>query len=139
VAGLAAQLVARVIPAPLADALTFVPAVRDRELWRGHNPARGLAEALGCLWGLPVQDLVVRPAAARRQRGLRRAERGANVSGAFVALAMPPARIVLVDDVYTSGATVAAAAGALRRAGATDIEVVTFARTLRGRVPSRRL
>jgi predicted amidophosphoribosyltransferase len=39
--------------------------------------------------------------------------------------------VLLVDDVYTTGATVAAAAGALRRAGTTRVEVVTFARTVR--------
>jgi predicted amidophosphoribosyltransferase len=138
-ARLAARLVAGAVPAPIADVLTFVPAVHDRELWRGHNPARGLAEELGRLWHLPVRPLIVRASSnARRQRGLRRAERGANVSGAFVGAAGLPARVVLVDDVYTTGATAAVAAGALRSAGAHRVEVVTLARTLRHRGSGRR-
>jgi len=46
-------------------------------------------------------------------------------------VAAAPARVVLVDDVYTSGSTAAAAASALRGAGATRVEVVTFARAVR--------
>jgi predicted amidophosphoribosyltransferase len=130
-AGLAANLVVEAVPAPSAHAIAYMPAVRERELWRGHNAARGLAEALASLWGLPVRALVRRAAAGRRQRGLGLAERRANVAGAFVAVAEAPARVVLVDDVYTSGASASAAAAALRRAGARRVEVVTFARTLR--------
>ena len=54
-----------------------------------------------------------------------------NVRDAFVAAASPPRRLLLVDDVYTTGATVSSAAGALRAAGATRVDVVTFARTVR--------
>jgi predicted amidophosphoribosyltransferase len=53
------------------------------------------------------------------------------VRGAFRATARAPASLVLVDDVYTSGATVSAAASALRKAGARRVEVVTFARAVR--------
>ena len=56
-----------------------------------------------------------------------------NVAGAFVARAPVPACVVLVDDVYTTGATVDAAASALRKGGARRVEVVTFARTIRVR------
>ena len=55
-----------------------------------------------------------------------------NVSGVFEARP-PPASVLLVDDVYTTGATVHAAASALRRAGARRVEVVTFARAIRVR------
>jgi predicted amidophosphoribosyltransferase len=54
-----------------------------------------------------------------------------NVRGAFASLADAPSAVVLVDDVYTTGATVGAAATELRRAGARSVEVVTFARTVR--------
>jgi predicted amidophosphoribosyltransferase len=66
----------------------------------------------------------------RPQRGLGREERRRNVRRAFRADAVR-GRVVLVDDVYTTGATVAAAAGALRHAGAPSVEVVTFARAVR--------
>ena len=66
-----------------------------------------------------------------RQRGLTLAERRRNVRGVFQATARAPGAVVLVDDVYTSGATVSAAATALRKAGARRVEVVTFARAVR--------
>jgi len=62
---------------------------------------------------------------------LDRAARRRNVAGAFRAAVRPPARVCLVDDVYTTGATVSAAATALRKAGARRVEVVAFARALR--------
>jgi predicted amidophosphoribosyltransferase len=67
-----------------------------------------------------------------RQRGLSVAERRTNVRSAFTAASAAPFRVVLVDDVFTTGATVSAAASALRAAGARRVEVVSFARTLRG-------
>jgi predicted amidophosphoribosyltransferase len=67
----------------------------------------------------------------RQQRGLDLAERRRNVASAFVAAERVPARIALIDDVYTSGATASAAASALRRGGARAVHVVTFARALR--------
>ena len=60
--------------------------------------------------------------------GMRR-----NVAGVFRASAEVPRRVVLVDDVYTSGATASEAALVLRRAGASEVAVVSFARTIRGR------
>jgi predicted amidophosphoribosyltransferase len=59
------------------------------------------------------------------------AERRKNVAGAFVARHRVPRRLVLVDDVYTTGATVSAGASALRKAGAVRVDVVTFARAVR--------
>jgi len=79
---------------------------------------------------LPVEPLLVRTRSSTRQRGLDDAARRRNVAGAFRADAAPP-RILLIDDVYTTGATANAAASALRKAGARRIEVVTFARTIR--------
>jgi predicted amidophosphoribosyltransferase len=78
-----------------------------------------------------VLPLLRRTREVRPQRGLPLGERRRNVRGAFRARANPPKSLVLVDDVYTSGATVAAAASALRGAGARRVEVVTFARVVR--------
>ncbi len=110
--------------------LVAVPADRDRSLKRGHEPATQLARDLACRWELPFEPILRRTRPGDRQRGLSIRERRANVRGAFVA-AEVPSRVVLVDDVYTTGATVNAAASALRKAGARRVDVVTFARTIR--------
>jgi predicted amidophosphoribosyltransferase len=131
VATLAADLVAEIVPVPAAELLTFVPPDRERSLKRGHHPAERLARALGARWQLPVAGLLVRARSGPRQRGLALSERRRNVAGAFAPHTSARGRIALVDDVYTSGATVSSAASALRRAGARRVEVVTFARAVR--------
>jgi predicted amidophosphoribosyltransferase len=127
----AAALVVETLTRPDVAALAFVPADVNRALERGHRPAQALANELGRLWELPVQPLVRRARSVERQRGLGLKERRRNVAGAFAAARAAPARVCLVDDVYASGATVAAAASALRRGGARRVEVVTFARAVR--------
>jgi ComF family protein len=126
-----ARLVVEVVSPPRADVLTFVPGDRDRVLWRGQNTAEALARILAAEWGLPVEPLLERRRSVPRQRNLSRAARRTNVRGAFHA-ATAPAVVALIDDVYTTGATVAAAATELRRAGARVVAVVTFARAVRG-------
>jgi predicted amidophosphoribosyltransferase len=73
----------------------------------------------------------MRAGSEHRQRGLSVGERRRNVREAFVAHGSPPARVGLVDDVYTTGATADAAARALRRAGTRRVEVITLARVER--------
>ena len=126
----AAELVVEVVPRPRAAALTFVPGDRERTLWRGANTAQALAEALGAHWDLRVESLLERTKRVSRQTGLARPLRRKNVRGAFRAKTAP-AVVALVDDVYTTGATVGAAATELRRARAREIHVVTFARAVR--------
>jgi predicted amidophosphoribosyltransferase len=130
-AALAAELVVETVPRPGVAVLCFVPADRDRSLERGHHPAERLARELGRRWDLPVQPLVRRSRATPRQRGLKLVDRRRNVAGAFAAADRVPARVVVVDDVYTSGATANAAASALRKMGARRVEVITFARAVR--------
>jgi predicted amidophosphoribosyltransferase len=127
----AGALVAEVVPRPRAYTITFVPPDADRALKRGHHPAEALARALESHWQLPTVALLERTRPAPPQRGLGLAERRQNVRGGFRAPERAPSRVVLVDDVYTSGATAAAAASALRRAGARHVEVITFARAVR--------
>ena len=130
-AEVAAELVARAVERPSAYTLTFVPADENRLLERGHNPAERLAAALGARWQLPVVPLLSRAPGRAPQKGLTLAERRRNVRGAFAPSGPVPNTVVLVDDVYTSGATVSAAATALRKSGARRVEVVTFARAVR--------
>jgi predicted amidophosphoribosyltransferase len=125
----AAQLVAERLPPPGVDALTFVPADRGRRLERGHNPAERLALELAALWELPCLPLLERTRGGR-QRGSSAAERR-TVRGAFRATGAAPRRVAVIDDVYTTGATAAAAASALRGAGARRVDAVAFARALR--------
>jgi predicted amidophosphoribosyltransferase len=127
-ARLAGALVAHELPRPPADALAAVPAVHARRLARGADPPAELAAELARWWSLPVVPLVHRTRAVRPQRGLDATARRSNVRGAFAARAGPP-RLALVDDVYTTGATVDECARALRRAGAREVHVITLART----------
>jgi predicted amidophosphoribosyltransferase len=131
VASLAADLVVEVVPRPAADVITYIPPDGDRSLKRGHHPAQRLARELSEDWGLELRPLLARTRRVEQQATLPLAERRRNVRGAFRASRDLPRRIVLVDDVYTSGATVNAAASALRAAGARRVEVVTFARAVR--------
>jgi ComF family protein len=131
VAGLAAELVVQALEPPAGTVLVPIPADADRGLKRGHHPAGRLARELAARWDLPVLDGLARSRPARPQRGLSREDRRRNVVGAFVAPRSVARRVILVDDVYTTGATAAAAASALRKAGARTVHVVTFARAVR--------
>jgi ComF family protein len=127
----AAEIVVETLTGPQASCLAYVPGDPDRRLKRGHHAAERLARELGTAWELPVQPLLERNRGSPRQRGLSQAARRRNVAEAFRTNGRAPARIVLVDDVYTTGATVNSAASALKKAGAQRVQVVTFARTIR--------
>lgn len=127
-----AELVTDVVAPPAVDALTPVPGDRERGRERGHVPVVRLAEELGARWHLPVRTLLTRTGStSRRQAGLTRADRRANVRAAFTAVRAAPRQVALVDDVYTTGATASACASELRRAGARRVEVVCLARAVR--------
>ena len=130
-AELAAALVEEAVQRPEAAALSFVPPDGDRSVKRGHHPAERLARELGERWELPVRALLARTRELPPQRGLSLVERRRNVRDAFRAIRNPPPTVALVDDVYTTGSTVGAAASALRKAGARRVVVVTFARAVR--------
>jgi predicted amidophosphoribosyltransferase len=105
-------------------------------LSRKFNQAAELARHIASLSGKPLLPAtLLRVKRTEQQVGLGARAREDNVRGAF-ALARGHEndvfgkRVVLVDDVYTTGATVAAATRALRKAGAADISVLTFARAL---------
>ena len=127
----AADLVVESVARPDAVALVSVPADPDRGLERGEHPATALARELGRCWSIPLSTPIARSGARPRQAGLALAARRGNVRGTFLATAEAPASVCLVDDVYTSGETVNAAASALRKAGARRVAVVSLARAVR--------
>ena len=135
-ARLLADLVLEAVAPPGRDvALVPVPLHPRREAARGFNQSVLLAEALGFAWGRPVLNLLERHRDGPPQRGAGATERARQVVGAFRprAGAVAPARVWIVDDVHTTGATLAACARALRRAGAREAGAVCFARAIRGR------
>jgi ComF family protein len=114
------------------DLILPVPLHRNRERQRGFNQAGLLAARIGKLRGIAVAGRdCVRVRDTRPQTGLRRAERRKNVKGAF-AVPHPERirglRVLLVDDVLTTGATADSCARALMDAGAKGVWVLTLAR-----------
>jgi len=114
------------------DALVPVPLARARERERGFNQAGLLAERLGERLGVRVRSRwLVRLRATAAQSDLSAAERRANVADAFAAAPAVSGRdLVVIDDVITTGATVAECARALHEAGARRVGVLAVARVL---------
>ncbi len=112
--------------------LVPVPLGRGRERERGFNQSALLAERLARAWGVPLRARwLVRTRSTRPQSDLTATERRANVRGAFAASpAVAGRHLVVVDDVLTTGATVAECARVLRAAGARRIGVLAVARVL---------
>jgi len=120
-----------------ADAVVPIPLHR-RRLWsRRFNQSALLAQTIAALGGKSmVPETLTRIRATPRQVGLTATQRDENVRGAFhVAAAAKAAiagrRVLIVDDVYTTGATARAATRALLRAGASAVDVLVFARVVR--------
>lgn len=124
------------------DLVTWVPGHRDRGLERGFNQAELLGRGLAREAGLPAAPLLRRTRHGARQSGLDRAARAANVDDAFALredasrVLRNLKRVVIVDDVYTTGETLDHCARAIEHTGTAPL-VFTFARTVRAR-PARR-
>ncbi len=124
----------------IADAEVIVPVPLHwrRFLSRRYNQSAELARSVARLSGKAFEPLAVsRVKGTRKQVGLGVAQREDNVRGAFKVLPdneilVRGRRVLVIDDVYTTGATVSAVARALLRGGATAADVLTFARVLPG-------
>ncbi len=122
--------------APRAELVTWVPGHREHSLERGFNQAELFARRLARDAGLPYAPLLRRVRHGARQSGLDRASRAANVRDAFAlreernGVLRRLKRVVVVDDVYTTGETLNQCAEVLARAG-LEPHAFTFARTVR--------
>lgn len=127
-----AQAFARYPELGWPDAVAAVPLHRRRLRLRGYNQAWLIAEAFSQALGLPLLDALARPRATRQQWTLGRRQRQDNLEG-VIAYSGPPGavrglRVLVVDDVCTSGASLEACAKALREAGAGPVDGFVFAR-----------
>jgi ComF family protein len=130
---MAAQICANAPPGRL-DGGVLVPAPLHpaRRRRRGFNQAERLAAAIARRTGMPVDDCLTRAGPRATQMGRNRAERLQGITGTIALhtnARPPPSRVLLVDDVMTTGATLAACAQALRKAGATEVAALAYART----------
>jgi ComF family protein len=129
-AGLLVEQCGAALPADV-EVLVPVPLGRARERERGFNQAALLAEGVARALGRPARDWLARTRATPPQSELGAAERRANVRNAFHARpAVAGRHVVVVDDVLTTGATVAECARVLRKAGARAVGVLTVARVV---------
>jgi ComF family protein len=113
------------------DLVAPVPLHWRRRLQRGFNQAALLAAPVARRYGVPVTRLLRRRRATSTQAGLSHAGRRNNVAGAFAVRRgrdVRGSRVLLVDDVFTTGATAGACAAVLKRAGAAYVAVLTLAR-----------
>jgi len=149
-ATLAADMIARSVSRPSDALLLPIPLTAMRQRHRGYNQAATIARALGRRWSLPVTERVLRRhGQSTSQTRITAGARGTNVAGAFLAIAPPTGRenvpsaearaavaaikvpaVIIVDDVFTTGATIASAAAALAEAGWPEIGAITLARAV---------
>ncbi len=110
------------------DVVCAVPLHWRRKLQRGYNQAELLAKAMADVRNLPYQSLLTRPERTQQQAKLDRNERLANIAGAFTSEPLDGERVLLVDDVITTGATTTECALALFEAGAKCVYTAGLAR-----------
>ncbi len=131
-AGHLARLLRDAIPADRRfDAVVPIPLYWWKHWERGFNQSELLAREIGRHRGIPTVNAMRRLRATSTQAGLSRSARRRNVAGAFAVKnrhAVAGKRILLVDDVMTTGATASAGGAALKAAGALSVTLLTVAR-----------
>ncbi len=114
--------------------LTYVPLHRSKLATRGYNQAELYARALSRLLGLPFMGLLEKQTPTPPQNRLNSKQRRKNLAGSFVLRKRARAargRILLIDDVYTTGSTAAECARVLKEGMGAGVDVWTFARTVK--------
>lgn len=123
---------------PDVEVVTWVPLSRDRLANRGYDQAKALANPLARMMGVTSRGLLARTEAGGPQARRVGADRRTALAGSFKVVrgATIPARVLLVDDVMTTGATALSCARALRGSGADQVWLMTAARSF-GRLGAR--
>ncbi len=129
--GMANQLGNREHTLPRGTVVTSVPMTKKMQWERGIDHGELLAQGVADRLGLPFRPLMRRVRETRQQQGLNEQERVRNVKGAFAPIEKIDFPVLLVDDVYTTGATVNACLAALRAGGASWVMVEVANRALR--------
>ncbi|MEC7120433.1 MAG: hypothetical protein VXW65_11090, partial [Pseudomonadota bacterium] len=115
------------LPRPEVDALVAMPAAHARLRERGYNQAQLLAQSASQHWQIPLWSGVQRKRHTDRQQQLNRTQRIANLTHAFAAQSCPPPRLLLIDDVLTTGTTLRTLAYALQSAGTAELQAMVIA------------
>lgn len=116
---------------PLPDLITFIPQSFLRTKFRGYNQSELLAQELGCLLSRRVVSVLKKPhftLSQTQQKGDERLHVAQNTFEKTNQASVEQKEILLIDDVYTTGATVAAATRVLQKMGAKKVYALTFAR-----------
>jgi len=115
------------------DALVPVPVRPERERERGYHPTRLLAQEVSRRTGIPIREVIRKAKPTPAQVSLTETERLMNLEGAFEAVGElnPSSRLVLVDDVFTTGGTLEECALTLKRVGVPWVGAVVLGRTPR--------
>jgi predicted amidophosphoribosyltransferase len=112
-----------------AGAVTWIPPDADRARRSGTDHGRVLAELVAGKLGRPAVPTLVRVRPTLPQMKLDPATRRTNLAGAFRSCLCPPAEVLVVDDVFTTGSTASEAARALKKAGARRVVVLSASRS----------
>jgi len=115
-------------PFPKIDLITYVPMSRRAVRRRGFNQARLLALGVGHMTGIPVRGLLLKNRDTVAQAILSAYKRKANLRGAFTVVKSGEERILLIDDIYTTGSTVEECSHVLRTSGYEVVFILTVAR-----------
>lgn len=125
-----AQAVAKSYAEQEFDVISYVPLHKEKQKERGYNQSQLLAKELGKILNIPVKELLVKTRKNKPQHTLKLKERAKNVQGVYKvvdASCVKDKKILLVDDIITTGYTLGECAKMLQKAEATSIHCVTFA------------